>query len=367
MVNAKDHQPRGLAQLIKNIDSQAGMRHIEPRTSHRRPSGRLSPVENNIQNESAMTKTDAPIQRYSKNPILTKAQIPYPVHTVHNAAAIKQGDKYLMLFRAHRSTGLSILGLAESQDGFNFNPRPTPFMVPCAEGDYARYEKSLEDPRVTLLDGVYYITYSCYSGLGVRIGLARTEDWQTVERLAMITPLGFRNCALFPEKFKGKYLALFRPNVTADGTTRAIWSAESSDLVHWGNWKELIRPVPYHWDGEYIGPGAPPFRFDKYYINIYHGVFPTAEGRVYRLGIALHDAEDPRRVVAVGNRWILTPEDLWEMIGYVHNVVFTCGAIPEEDGTVKIYWGGSDKVMCVGTAQINDLVRFCLEDSRPAL
>ncbi len=314
-----------------------------------------------------MAKSDSPIQRYTHNPILTAAQIPYPVHTVHNAATTKDKENYLMLFRAHRSTGLSILGLAESQDGFNFTPRSTPLLTPCNKGDYARYEKSLEDARITQLDGAFYITYSCYSGLGVRIGLARTTDWRTVERLGMITPLGFRNCALFPEKFKGKYLALFRPNVTDDGTTRAIWSAESSDLIHWGNWQELIRPVPYHWDGEYIGPGAPPFRFEQYYLNIYHGVFPTAEGRVYRLGIALHDAADPRRVVAVGNRWILAPQDNWEMIGYVHNVVFSCGAIPESDGTVKIYWGGSDKVMCAGSARISDLVEYCLEDTRAPL
>jgi predicted GH43/DUF377 family glycosyl hydrolase len=48
-------------------------------------------------------------------------------------------------------------------------------------------------------------------------------------------------------------------------------------------------------------------------------------------------------------------------------VVFTCGAVPEEDGTVKIYWGGADTVMCVGTAQIYDLVKLCLESPRPPL
>jgi len=46
--------------------------------------------------------------------------------------------------------------------------------------------------------------------------------------------------------------------------------------------------------------------------------------------------------------------------------VFTCGAIPENDGTVKIYWGGADNVMHVGTAYINELVDLCLTQSRPA-
>jgi predicted GH43/DUF377 family glycosyl hydrolase len=88
------------------------------------------------------------------------------------------------------------------------------------------------------------------------------------------------------------------------------------------------------------------------------------DGHVYRLGVALHNLDDPSEVLGVGDRWILQPEDPWEVTGYVHNVVFTCGAIPEEDGTLKLYWGGADKVMCAGTAVIDELVELCLTDSR---
>ncbi len=83
--------------------------------------------------------------------------------------------------------------------------------------------------------------------------------------------------------------------------------------------------------------------------------------------MALHDLADPAKILAVGDRWILAPEDPWEIVGYVHNVVFTCAAIPEDDGTVKLYWGGADKVMCAGTAVIEELVDFCLAHPRPAL
>ncbi len=91
------------------------------------------------------------------------------------------------------------------------------------------------------------------------------------------------------------------------------------------------------------------------------------DGSVYRLGVALHDLRDPSKVLGVCDRWILQPEDPWEVTGYVHNVVFTSGAVPEDDGTVKIYWGGADKVMCVGTAEIETLVDLCLNESRPPL
>jgi predicted GH43/DUF377 family glycosyl hydrolase len=58
-------------------------------------------------------KTDI-VRRYSHNPILTKTEIPYPVETVHNAAVVKHGNEYIMLFRSHLRTGRSIIGLARS-------------------------------------------------------------------------------------------------------------------------------------------------------------------------------------------------------------------------------------------------------------
>ncbi len=116
-----------------------------------------------------------------------------------------------------------------------------------------------------------------------------------------------------------------------------------------------------------IGPGAPPIKTSHGWLNIYHGVFPTMDGCVYRLGVALHDLDDPSKIIAVGDEWILQPEEVYEITGYVHNVVFTCGAVPEDDGNVKIYWGAADKVMCVGTAELEGLVNHCLNNPRKPL
>ena len=60
-------------------------------------------------------------------------------------------------------------------------------------------------------------------------------------------------------------------------------------------------------------------------------------------------------------------KETWEITEYVHNAVSKCAAIDEGDGTLKIYWGGADKVMCAGTAVIDELVDLCLTDSRPAV
>ena len=306
------------------------------------------------------------VTRYEGNPILTKDDIPYPVETVHNAGVTKFNGRYIMLFRSQLDTGRSIIGLAESEDGFNFKPRPEPFMVPSKEPVFCEYEEyGIEDPRITLLEGAHYITYSAYSKHGVRIGLARTLDFDSVERVAFITQADYRNAVIFPEKINDRYIRLDRPH--SDINPWSIWISFSPDLSHWGDSRIVMKPVTYHWDEMKIGPGAPPIRTDKGWLSIFHGVAQTMAGCVYRLGVALHKLDDPAEILGVGDRWILQPQDPWEVIGYVNNVVFTCGAVPEGDGTLKLYWGGADKVMCAGTAVIDELVQLCLTDSRPPM
>jgi predicted GH43/DUF377 family glycosyl hydrolase len=314
-----------------------------------------------------MAGLDSPIvRRYEGNPILTKGDVPYPVETVHNAGVVKHEGLYIMLFRSHLRNGRSIIGLAESDDGFQFQVRPEPFMIPAEEEPFATYEEfGVEDPRICFLEGHYLITYSAYSRHGVRVALARTDDFQSVERVALITEADYRNVVIFPAKFGERYVRLDRPH--SEISPWSIWISYSQDLVHWGDSRVIIKPAPYHWDEMKIGPGATPLETGRGWINIFHGVFKTMDGAVYRLGVALHDLGDPSKVIGVSEEWILQPEDPWEVTGYVHNVVFTCGAVAEEDGSVKIYWGGADTVICVGTATVDDLVNLCLQRSRPSM
>src|SRR5437870_2674956 len=144
------------------------------------------------------------VRRYPHNPILTKADIPYPVETVHNAAVVKHAGEYIMLFRSHLRTGRSIIGLARSPDGFHFTADPQPFLTPGQDSRFGAYEEfGVEDPRVTRLEGEYIITYSAYSRNGVRIALAKTKDFSQVERISLITEADYRNVVNFPEKFDG--------------------------------------------------------------------------------------------------------------------------------------------------------------------
>jgi beta-1,2-mannobiose phosphorylase / 1,2-beta-oligomannan phosphorylase len=306
------------------------------------------------------------ISRYKNNPILTERDVSYPVATVHNAGVIKHRDDYIMLFRSHLHNGRSIIGKAVSKDGYDFKVDAKPFLVPAKKGIFAEYEEfGVEDLRINPLENTFYLTYSAYSRYGVRIMLAKTDDFESIERIAPISQADMRNLVLFPEKIAGKYVRLDRPHTQI--LPWSIWISYSDDLIHWGNSKVVIKPVQYHWDESKVGPGSPPVKAEQGWLHIFHGVFMTMSGAVYRLGAALHDLHDPSRVIGVTDNWILQPEAPWEVNGYVHNVVFTCGTVPEEDGTLKIYWGGADTVMCVGTANIKELIELCINSSRSSL
>ena len=305
------------------------------------------------------------VRRYKGNPILTKEDIPWEAHTVHNAGITKFGDKYIMLFRSHLRNGRSVSGLSQSADGYKFTVDPQPFISPASEGVFLDYEEyGVEDCRISLVEDEYLLTYSAYSRHGVRIALAKTKDFKSVERVALITEPDHRNVVIFPEKIDGRYARLDRPH--SELSPWAIWISYSPDLIHWGDSRLVMKPVPYHWDSMKIGPGAVPIKTEKGWLSIYHGVYPTMDGSVYRLGVALHDLLDPSKIIGISDDWILEPQDAWEVSGYVHNVVFTCGAIKEDNGTVRIYWGGADTVMCTGEADIETLINLSLTKSRPA-
>ena len=137
------------------------------------------------------------ITRYKNNPILTSRDVPYPVATVHNAGIVKYKDRYIMLFRSHLRNGRSIIGRADSKDGFSFTVHPKPFLIPSTDTVFAEYEAfGVEDLRICPVEGAYLLTYSAYSRHGVRIALARTSDFEKVARIALITQAEQSACRL---------------------------------------------------------------------------------------------------------------------------------------------------------------------------
>ncbi|MHC4457268.1 MAG: glycoside hydrolase family 130 protein [Planctomycetota bacterium] len=299
------------------------------------------------------------IQRWEGNPIITIEDIPFPCNTVFNAACAKYNGQYILLLRVEDLTGCSVFALARSTDGYHFELELQPVMTPCMEeGCFKEYEKKgIEDPRITEIDGVFYIMYTAVSPYGSLLALAKTTDFKKFERVALVSEPENKDGVLFPEKINGKYARLDRPVAGGMGN---IWISYSDDLITWGNSRCVMTIRDDHWDSWRIGASSQPIKIEDGWLVIYHGAKMTAGGPIYRLGAVTLDTEDPSKVTCRSAIPILAPREYYERVGDVNNVVFSCGAILEDDGhELKIYYGASDTSICVGTANVNALMRFC--------
>ncbi len=302
------------------------------------------------------------LKRHPANPILTAADFSQPINSVFNAAAIKFDGQYLLLNRVEDLTGSSFLWLARSDDGVHFTPDPAPALLPAAEEPFSLVESSgIEDPRITLIGDTYYITYVAYSEYGCVTNLARTQDFERYERVAVMTLPDNKDVVLFPRKFDGRYARLDRP-MTRVSSIGDVWMSFSHDLCYWGDPRLVMRPVPRKWDSYKIGAGAPPIHTPHGWLEIYHGTRPTAAGTIYRLGAVLLDLDAPWRVLGRASEAILSPLAPEDFLGNVGNVVFTCGAILADDGELKVYYGAADHVMCLATAPVDDVIALCKGD-----
>lgn len=298
------------------------------------------------------------VHRWEGNPMITIEDIPFPCNTVFNAAATKFNGQYILLLRIEDLTGRSVFALARSDDGYHFEMQDEPVMTPCRhDGSFCEYEKKgIEDPRITEIDGVYYIMYTAVSKYGSLLALAKTVDFENFERIALISEPENKDGVLFPAKINGKYARLDRP-VTGD--LGNIWLSYSDDLITWGHSRCVMTIRDDHWDSWRIGTAGPPIKIDDGWLVIYHGVKRASSGPIYRLGAAVLAEDDPSKVQCRSAIPILSPREYYERVGDVNNVVFSCGAILEDDNQLKIYYGASDTSICVGTANVNELMQFC--------
>lgn len=250
-------------------------------------------------------------------------------------------------------TSISHFRIARSKDGLHFKIDEKPAMFPA--NVYERF--GIEDPRITFINGKYYINYSALSNItGVSTCLATTEDFKTFTRHGCIFTPDNKDIAIFPEKIDGKYYAFNRP-ASAEFKTRDLWISESPDLICWGNHKRLMGARKGFWDDGRVGCSAVPFRIEEGWLEIYHGA--SAEDR-YSLGAVLLDANEPWKVIARSESPVIEPETDYELHGFYGNVIFNCGVL-YEDGIVKIYYGAADTCMAYAELNIkeilNDLIK----------
>ena len=249
-------------------------------------------------------------------------------------------------------TSISHLRVARSADGIHFEIDQAPALRAAHELE----SFGIEDPRITLVDGTYWINYTAVSSLGIATALASTRDFRTFERHGIIFSPPNRDVTIFPERIGGRYMALHRPMPEGLGEP-AIWIASSPDLMDWGGHRPVASARPAAWDDLKIGGGAVPFRVTaggrEGWMAIYHGV--TRTPLRYSLGALLLDARDPGVVLARSVNPILSPETPYERKGFFGEVVFTCGVLAE-GGNVRLYYGAADGVTAVADLSVEDIL-----------
>jgi predicted GH43/DUF377 family glycosyl hydrolase len=292
--------------------------------------------------------------RHSANPILTYKDLPFNCNAVYNPGAAKVGNRYVLLARVEDGRRDNRLHVAWSDDGLSFRIEPKPIAITGTLDDELP-EKHLYDPRITFLEGTYYITY-CSQDFGevVRIGLLRTADFKTFQRVAFITEPWNRNCALFPERIGGQYARIDRP---MNGNDAINMVSFSPDLVHWGG-SRPIELQPQTWMRQKWGVGPTPIKTDAGWLVIIHGVW-LAVNYVYRLGVILLDKDKPWKVAGQCPEFILTPREPYERVGDTIDCVFSNGAVVEPDGRVKVYYGAADTCIALATTTISELLAAC--------
>jgi beta-1,2-mannobiose phosphorylase / 1,2-beta-oligomannan phosphorylase len=311
---------------------------------------------------------------------------------VLNPACIKVGNNVHMFYRAVRKGNFSSIGYCKLDGPLKVAERSSkPILFP----QYKYEAHGTEDPRITYLNGVYYMTYVGYDGKNARVAYATSKDLKKFRKGGLLTPKItydkaenlFRSCGklkdryylfesyykdkagkdvllwekdafLFPKKIKGKFALIHRilPDI------QVILFKDFKDLTL-DYWKEHFRSLcdhivlqSHHWfETRNIGGGAPPIETKKGWLLIYHAVDDMDVGRTYRAGAALLDKKNPTKLLGHLHEPLLSPETEWELEGVVNKVVFPTGTAIFGK-RLYIYYGAADKYVAAASVDVDELL-----------
>lgn len=316
------------------------------------------------------------VKRSKKNPILSPIkEHAFENFSTFNGSPIEVGKNIHLLYRAqslpetfeNNRFSVSVIGKAVSIDRANFRNREQ-FIYP--EHIWERF--GLEDPRVTKIDGKYFIFYTAlsvfpFSGDGIKVGLAISKDMKTVSEKHQITPFNAKAMALFPEKINGKYVAML--SVNTDRPPARIALAEFNKLSdmwdpkYWNKWyKELdkhILDIPKA-DSEQVEVGAVPIKTKDGWLFIYSHINNYfSNDKIFGIRGLLLDSKNPKKIIGKTRGPLLIPEESYEKYGQAPNVVFPSGAIIKKTKgkeSLIIYYGATDTTCAVAEVALEPLL-----------
>jgi predicted GH43/DUF377 family glycosyl hydrolase len=263
----------------------------------------------------------------------------------------------------------------------------------------------VEDPRITKIEDLYYLTYTAYDGVNALGALAMSNDLINWKKFGIIVPqvtydefsrlagskgainekylryneheqvhekqgkkilIWDKNVIFFPRRINGKLYFLHR--VRPDIQIVAVNDLSELTVEFWQNYflhlrEDIVLSPKYNHEVSYIGGGCPPIETKHGWLLIYHGVHDTIRGYVYSACAALLDLQNPEREIARLPYALFKPEYDWELKGEVNNVCFPTGAVLIED-TLYIYYGAADERIGVASVSISALLKELLVNTK---
>ena len=308
------------------------------------------------QDRPADLKTESPVWRYSGNPVLGRNPTP-EIARIFNSAVVPWEDGYIAVLRGEQVNGVPHVYLGHSRDGIHWDVERerVPFTDEAGNPKLPHYAY---DPRLVKVEDTYYIIW-CGDFYGASIGMAETKDFKTFTRLENPFIPFNRNAVLFPRKINGTFRLFSRPSDSGHTPFGDIFLSESPDMVYWGKHRHVMGSGGEWWQGVKIGAGAAPIETSEGWLLFYHGVSSTCNGFVYSMGGAILDIDQPSKVLYRCANYLLTPEEPYEVTGFVPNVVFPCATLQDEaTGRIAIYYGAADTHVGLAFTTVDEVVKY---------
>lgn len=315
------------------------------------------------------------IRRSSHNPILK----PNPDNfweamATFNGCPTKKGKKICLLYRAlslhhyhalaQLETMVSTVGLADSNDGVHFTNHRR-LVVP--EHDWEKY--GCEDPRVVKLNNKYFIFYTAlsrhpFTAEGIKVAVAISRDLETIEEKHTVTTFNAKAMTLFPEKIDGKIWALLSVNTDLPPAKICLASFDREEDIwspaYWTKWypnfKKYSLPLERS-NNDQVEVGAPPLKTKHGWLVIYSHIRNYFAGQpLFGVEAVLLDLNNPQKIIGRTETPLLTPEEYYERMGTIPNVVFPTGALVKGDW-IYLYYGAADTTCALAYIQLSSLLK----------
>ncbi len=319
------------------------------------------------------------LDRFPDNPILLpSSKNSWEEKAAFNGCVVKEKDKFHLVYRALSSSRLhqgfnmevSSVGYAESLDGIHFAGNR---QLIKPELEWELY--GCEDPRITRFNNKYFIFYTAlsafpFSASGIRVGLAITRDFKTIEEKHPVTSFNAKAFVLFPQKINGKMAAILTANTDLPPSRVAIaYFDKESDIwskEYWDKWYSRLSDYAIHLQREsndQVEVGAPPIKTKYGWLLIYSYIQNYLSApKVFGIEAVLLDLKNPQIILARIQEPMLIPEEDYEVYGNVANIVFPSGAL-NHDGTLFVYYGACDTTLCLATCDYQEILQELLLQS----